>query len=165
MRIVLLVGPKGCGKTTLGRWLEEDLGERFLEVETIAQRVLAERGGVMGEGYAQACFDAIRAAVDQLPEPLIIMETTGAAAETQAFLDGLRAKHDVLLVRVRASANTCEWRIARRDSSRQVPVPRELIDRMHAATEALGWSWDLELDNDEGIARQEVSARVRALLE
>jgi shikimate kinase len=41
-RILVLVGPKGSGKTTLGELLEAEPSAHFLEGEAIAKRVLAE---------------------------------------------------------------------------------------------------------------------------
>lgn len=165
MRALVLVGPKGSGKTTLGRWLEELTGGHFLEVEAIARRVLAERGGEIDAGYSAACFRAIDGAIDGLTEvdPLIL-ETTGAAPETEGFVARLRERRDVRLIRVRASAETCAERIAKRDSSRQVAVPEQLVREMHARTEALDWPWDALLDNDPPLERNELSERLPALL-
>lgn len=152
MRILVLVGPKGCGKTTLGRWLEERAGVSFLEVEAIARRVLEERGGPIDEAYARACFDAIRAAIDETRDSEVMaFETTAASEETSSFLDGLREAHDVRLIRVRASADVCAHRIRSRDSSRQVEVSEDLVRQMHRRTESLDWEWDLEIDNDAGV--------------
>ena len=172
MRILILVGPKGCGKTTIGQWIADHWSNdcSFLEVEVIAKRVLEARGGVMDKGYPKACFDAIRdaieAQVDACDKKFLVFETTGAAPETQAFLDDLRERHVLLLVRIRASALTCTDRIQNRDSTRQVPVSRELVERMHAATEALDWSWDLELENDDEkrLSREEVVKEVQNIL-
>lgn len=179
MRIVILVGPKGCGKTTIGRWIADHWssdGCSFLEVEGIAQQVLEARGGggVMDKGYPKACFDAIHDAIEaqvdvdaSSDQRFLVFETTGAAPETRAFLDDLRERqHVLLLVRIRASALTCADRIHNRDSTRQVPVSRELVERMHAATEALDWSWDLELQNDseESLSRDDVVKEMQTIL-
>lgn len=164
MVVLVLVGPKGCGKSTLGRWLAADLGGHFLDVELIAREVLATTGGKIDDGYSRACFAAIASAIDRADGPLLILETTGAAPETEAFLDDLRRRHQVRLVRVRASKSVCSERIATRDASRQVDVPPELIEKMHALTEALSWQWDGEIDNDRGAARADAVAVAQQLL-
>lgn len=165
--IWLLVGPKGSGKTTLGRMLGDEPGAHFLEVELIAKRVLQESGGTVDESYARRAFEAIADEVLAISEShrILVLETTGASTETKAFIERLSQHHRVRLIRVHARAETCARRIARRDPSRQVEVSAELIRVMHARTEALQLGWHLELDNDPPLSRDEVLDRVRSLAE
>ncbi len=163
--ILVLVGPKGSGKTTLGRFLEGEPGVHFLEVEAIAKSVLSEMGGVIDEHYASRAFEAIAERVEQISGQyrIIVIETTGASEETPAFLGRLARAHEVSLVRVRARAETCAERIRTRDQSRQVDVTPELIAKMHERTEALSLNWDFELDNDPPMTREQVLVALRAL--
>ena len=165
-QVIVLVGPKGAGKTTLGRVLEREPGVHFLEVESIAKRVLADMGGVIDERYAREAFAAIVVAVDSMAGsyPTIVLETTGASTETPAFIDALRRLRSVRLVRIVAPAETCATRIAQRDSSRQVDVPPDLIRAMHERTEALRLPWDLELTNDPPLTDEQVRAAFRHIL-
>lgn len=164
--IVVLIGPKGAGKTTLGRMLERPPDVRFLEVEAIAQRVLAAMGNVIDERYARRAFEAIAAQVELMAAApgVIILETTGASEETPRFLDTLRQRHELRLVRVNARAETCATRIAERDPSRQVQVSPELVRLMHERTEALKLTWDLELINDPPLSREHVERAFAPLL-
>jgi shikimate kinase len=164
--ILLLVGPKGAGKTTIGRILEREAGAYFLEVELIAKRVLDATGGVISENYARQAFGAIAAEVLAISKGrrVVVIETTGASAETAGFIATLRKDHVVRLVRVHSSAETCAKRIAERDSSRQVDVPVELIREMHERTESLDLEWDLELKNDPPLSAEEVLQAIDPLL-
>lgn len=160
VQVLVLVGPKGCGKTTIGRALERHPRTRFLEVEVIAKRVLAGMGNIIDETYARRAFQAILEEVDSLARThrIIVLETTGASDETPSFLDALRRRHEVRLIRVRARPETCAARIAARDATRQIDVPVALVREMHERTEALRLAWDLEVANDppldeEAIAR------------
>lgn len=165
-RIILLVGPKGSGKTTLGRVLERQPGVHFLEVEAIAKRVLAELGGTIDERYARRAFEAIVERVDAIA-PLhrtVVIETTGASAATGHFIESLRLQHDVRLVRVRAGFECCERRIAERDPSRQVAVPSELVRSMHERTEQLQLPWDLEVHNDPPLDEAAILAAFQVVL-
>jgi shikimate kinase len=164
--ILLLVGPKGVGKTTIGRALEQEAGVYFLEVEEIARRVLAAMGGVIDEAYARRTFDEVVSAVESISSGhrAIVIETTGASEETPRLIEGLRRLHRVRLIRVHADADVCSKRIAERDSTRQVDVPPELIRKMQALSEALELPWDLELDNDPPLAAEEVRRAVSPLL-
>lgn len=166
-QVFVLVGPKGSGKTTLGRMLERQFGLHFLEVEAIARRVLADMGGVIDGAYERRVFEEIAAEVAVLApvHGRILVETTGASDQTQRFLATLGAGQRVRLVRVRAAANTCAERIVGRDASRQVDVPIDLIRTMHARTEALSLPWELELDNDPPLTEAELQIAFAPLLD
>lgn len=157
-RVILLVGPKGAGKTTLGRMLARKTGVHFLEVEVIAKRVLASLGGVINEDYAKLAFEEIVREVEAISgaHRVIVIETTGASERTASFIEALRRIHHVHLVRVHARAESCARRIAERDSSRQVDVPAELIREMQERTLQLQLQWDLEVDNDPPLAVDQV---------
>ncbi len=148
MELLVLVGPKGAGKSTLGRRLGREPGHRFLDVEPIARQVFAASGGVPDEAYARRAFDAIVEAVRaEVARPgVVVLEATGASAEAPAYLARLEALAPVRYVRLRLDPDTCAARIAARDASVHVPVPAEQVRRMHALTEAVELPWWRELD-------------------
>jgi shikimate kinase len=164
--LIVLVGPKGAGKTTLGRMLEAGLGARFVEIEAIAKRVLVESGGKIDEGYAKRAFAAIVAHLDGLPDPLMVIETTGASTGTVDFLAALRARHTVHLVRVDVRAEICDARLTARDASRHIAVPPGLVREMYLRSSSLTlpWPWDLVLDNNRELSATEVTDAVRPLI-
>ena len=165
-QIIVLVGPKGAGKTTIGKLLAREPDVRFLEVESIAKRVLAEMGNQIDESYARRAFDEFVRGVESIDRAhrVIVLETTGASDETPRFLDDLRRNHRVRLVRVRASAGTCARRIVERDQSRQIAVSPALVSEMHARSEALQLPWDLEVTNDPPLSVAEVELVFAPLL-
>lgn len=165
-QLLILVGPKGSGKTTLGRMLEQRLGACFVHVEPIAQRVLAECEGVLDERCARRTIHAIleELTTEAAHHDLLILESTGASSETAAFFDALRARFEVLFVRVHAQRATCDARLKSRDQSDHVPLPDALISRMYELSSGLSLPWDLELDNDLGLDARSVADAVRPLL-
>lgn len=180
MHILVLVGPKGAGKTHVGLTIEKEVqNATFLSVEKIAIDFLASDPNYSADSFNDSSvrsvfYDQVHAEIKQLASALsdsdsghniIVIETTGAAPETNAFLEGL--KNDigpVHLVRIRSSASTCAERIQSRDKSKQVDVSLEMIERLHAATEALDWDWDLELENNDGLSNDEIVQSVTKLL-
>lgn len=165
-RILVLVGPKGSGKSTLGRMLSRHAGVHSLDVEPIAKEVLAAMGNVIDEAYARRAFAAIARAVRDIERDhrVIVLETTGASTETNELLDRLRERHDVRLARIHAGPETCEARIKARDPSRQIQVSPELIREMHRRSAALALPWDLEVVNDPPMSSDEVDRAFGALL-
>jgi shikimate kinase len=175
-KAVVLVGPKGAGKTTIGRMVEAALGARFVEVEAVARRALAEAGGAIDEAYARRAFgmilEEVEAAARGAPAvvlettgaPAVVLETTGASAETPRFLAALRERFETVLVRVTASRAVCERRIAGRDQARQIQVGPDLVREMHARSLALSLAWDVEIDNEAGVGEAEVVRALRPYL-
>lgn len=165
-QLLVLVGPKGAGKTTLGRMLEQRLGAHFIHVERIAQRILAECGGSVDERYARRALRAIldELAVQAADNELLVIESTGASSETPGFFAALRERYEVLFVRVHAQRETCDARIAGRQQKDQVQLQPELIARMYELSIRLSLPWDLELDNDVGLDARAVVDAVRPLL-
>lgn len=162
-RLLVLVGPKGCGKSTIGRMIEARFDAHFLDVERIALRVLRCMGGIIDETYARRAFEEIARTIRTIERdyPTILMETTGASEETAWFLDKLRSRYDVRLIRIRSGAETCTRRIKSRNQTRQIAVSEDLIREMHARSEALQLPWDADLDNDRGLTEDEIAALVR----
>ena len=193
MRILVLVGPKGSGKTFIGRSIEEEHQKQqqkkratFLEIEMIAKEFLANIGGTAAswkeEAFRASFFEQVQIRIEELAktalkedDDVIIFETTGAAPETKKFLDNLNERFggrgsSMHLIRIRSSPSTCAKRIQTRDSSRQVDVPLEMIQQMHTITDTLDWNWDLELINDDendgghGLSKENIWKSVEKLL-
>ena len=180
MRILVLVGPKGCGKTYIGQLLQSELpNTTFLEVEQIAMDFLNETGK-SADSWKDKSFrvsffnkisDKIRdiarslSSEDISTDSILVFETTGAAPEVVDFLDDIQQKiGPVQRIRVRASPSTCAKRIGTRDKSKQVHVPMEMIENLHKATEALDWPWDLVLENEGDLTTNDILGQVLKLL-
>ncbi len=161
-QLLVLVGPKGAGKSEIGRMIESSFNAHFLDVERIAIRVLRSMGGIIDETYARRAFEEITYAIRALEtdHAAIIIETTGASDETICFLDRLTSRYEVCLIKVGASAETCAERVRTRNQSKQISVSDDLIRTMHARSEALTLSWDIEIDNDRDCTVDEIESLV-----
>lgn len=135
--LVLLVGPKGSGKSHIGRVLERELGAHFIHVEPLWMAYYAEcrRAGRepgipagITEVHPQIA-DALRA------RDLVCVETTGASREILDGLLSLAPPSERLAVRIWAPLEVCLERIAARDPSVQIPMDPEMIRKVHALGE------------------------------
>lgn len=159
-QLLVLVGPEGAGKTTLGRMLEQRLGARFVQVERVVQRVFAEgRGGAAGR-ITRAVLDEL--AVQAADNDLLVIEATGAAGES--FFGVLRESYEALFVHVHAEQATCNARLRAREQAGRAAPSDELRARMYERSSQLAIPWDLELDNDGGLDARSVADAVRPLL-
>jgi predicted ABC-type ATPase len=146
--VVVLVGPKGAGKTFVGALAEAELGVRFLRVEPIFlehQRTSALAGAARdADGYAK-----VRVAIDDVlrREPRVVVESTGASPAFAPFLAALRSAYDVRLVAIRAPPDRCLERVRTRDASGHIPVSDDRVAEINARAAGVELPWDLEIDN------------------
>lgn len=63
------------------------------------------------------------------------------------LLDRLRARFDVVLVRVVAGAGVCDERMATTDQSAQIQVDPFVVHALFERSGGLDWSWALTIDN------------------
>ena len=146
---VILVGPKGSGKSHIGRVLERRLGVHFLKVEPLW---MAHAARCRAAGREPDIAGGIAAVHPEVTRAIgrhrhVCVETTGASPE---ILDGLRSlapPADTLVVRVRAPLALCLERIATRDPSHQIPMDLESIRNVHRLSLAAEVEAALVLDN------------------
>ena len=164
-QVLVLVGPKGAGKSTIGHILAADLGLHFLRAEPIFLDVRSQLGASHSQ-FEQAGFQAVLSAIlESLGQhDIICFETTGASAHLSWLLEALRQEARVLLVRVLAAPEQCLTRIRSRDTSFDIPVSDHQIERINAIAQTVVLPWTAELDNRGPIDRTLIASTVRSLL-
>jgi len=146
---VLLVGPKGSGKSHIGRTLERKLGVLFFHVEPLWMEYYAEckassREPTNTEGIARV-HPRIAAALEEHEH--ICVETTGASPEILNALLSITEASKMLVARVAAPLDLCLQRIATRDQENQIPMNVETIRKVYALSIAAPLQPDLNLEN------------------
>src|SRR5262245_3450200 len=116
---ILLVGPKGSGKSHIGRVLERHLGVRFLQVELLWRAYLSEcreagRLPVIPEAIARI-HPEIRNSLRE--HGSLCVETTGASQEILDGLMKLCPREKMIVVRISAPVELCLQRAEARDQS------------------------------------------------
>jgi cytidylate kinase len=147
--IVLLVGPKGAGKTTIGALLARELQVAFLRVEPIYLRTIHAHPDLPQTELEPLGFGAILAAVDDLARTsrVVCFESTGTAGYFPEFLRRLRARYRVYLIRVFAPLEECRWRVLHRDATNHIPVSDDRLQEINRRAAGVMLAWDLEIDN------------------
>jgi shikimate kinase len=157
-RIILLVGPKGSGKSHIGREFSRQFLARFLRIEGLWQDLQRERSDFLSEAYiAEGMTRTITFIEAELERSdTVTLESTGGFDQFAWFLDSLRHLGDVILVKVEVGLEECLRRIASRDKTLQVAVPDELVVQINAASARMDLDWDLRLRNDPFLSSEEI---------
>jgi dephospho-CoA kinase len=146
--IIILVGPKGCGKTYVGTLLREKTGIYFFRVEDIWLSLKSER---LSDEYITTGFKLVRQNIDVLlrTHSRIIIESTATSGHFFKFLDSLRSEYAVRLVKIVASPRVCSDRIKSRDSSIHVPVSDDILTIINQASLQANLRYDLVIENED----------------
>jgi len=147
--LILLIGPKGSGKSHIGRTLEARFGVHFFHVEPLWLEYYAEckasnREPVIAEGIAKVHPVLIRA-LEKYAH--VCVETTGASPEILAALLSLRPHEETIVARVSAPLEVCLRRVSSRDQTYQIPMEMETVRKVHGLSESLQLRSDITLNN------------------
>lgn len=145
---ILLIGPKGSGKSHIGRLLDDRLGVHFFHVEPLWLRYHAEcsaagREPSVAEGITRI-HPLLAGALGKHAH--VAVETTGASPEILDALLSLRPRSETLIARVTAPQELCLQRIANRDQTHQIPLETEIVLKVHALSESLCLDSDMVLN-------------------
>jgi 2-phosphoglycerate kinase len=144
--LLILVGPKGSGKTHIGAVVERMLGIRFLRVEPI---FLGHETFLGAVSDVQRQIDPALAAGDS-----VIIESTGAAPD---YVRSLQHRYErVRLVQMRASAETCFRRFNQRDTSQHIPVSDARFHEINEQAARAAFEWNCVLDNETGLTDEDI---------
>ena len=146
-QLIILVGPKGSGKTYIGTLVHEKLGIPFLRVEDIWLSVKSER---FSEEYYTDGFRRVEEEIDrQLNNTgLLLIESTGASEYFAPFLSAVRQKYSLKLIRIDASPDTCRRRIKTRDTSVHIPVSDNRIEQINKEASEVHLDFDAVIENE-----------------
>ncbi len=162
-RVIVLVGLKGAGKSTIGHLLSDELGIHFVRVEPLFLEV-RDRLGAAHPDYERQGFEAVLARITEAlaRHDTVCFESTGASEHLSSVLDRVPAR--VLPVRVLASPDQCVERIAARDTAIHIPVSDDQVERINAIAARVSLPWAAEIDNTGAFDRRRILETVSHLL-
>lgn len=149
-KIILLVGPKGSGKTYLASRMEDELGVGFVRVEPIWLSLANElRPGseVFDERGQDRVLGAVRTVLDD--HAAVVLESTGTAPWFPQQLAGLEAIGDMILVKVEAPMALCMDRIHQRDASTHIQVSDDRIAEINKIATEIELPWTMTVQNTD----------------
>jgi predicted kinase len=153
--IYLLIGPKGSGKSFIGKLMDEELGIRFIRVEDWAKSVKKERS-VDDESYVREVFAMIEDGVRQVLKefPQVVFESTGLSDAFDAMLERLCRDFRVVTIRVKAGDALCLERVKTRDQAIHVNVSDDQVNVINRNVAERNLPTDFTLENDNCSAEE-----------
>ena len=120
---MLLIGPKGSGKSYIGALIDRVFGIPFIRVEDWAKVVKRDRH-VDDEGYLREVFGVIEAGIRErlAVHGQLVFESTGLTPYFDAMLANLQRDFPVITIRIEADPDTCLARVKHRDQSLHIDV-------------------------------------------
>lgn len=159
--LLLLVGPKGSGKSFIAELLEQELGLPYVRPEAVVLR----RRAVQGELSVAESMAAIVEATRELAQsaPALSLDTTGTFDGLDDYLAALGSFSRLRMVQVSARPETCLARIRARDQASHIPVPEEQIARINERALALRLPYELVIENDPPAPPAQIVAAIQEL--
>ena len=164
-RVLVLVGPKGSGKTYVGTLINKELGVRFLRVEPIFLENM-HSSHLTGTALDEEGYSKVLREIDSVltRESCVVIESTGASEAFHAFLHALRLRYKVTLVSIRAPLDRCLERVRNRDRTMHIPVSDDRAAEINARAAMVRLPWDLEIDNGGPASTEVILDQIRRLL-
>lgn len=146
--IFLLTGPKGSGKSFIGRLFEKHFCIPFVRVEDWAKKVKRDRS-VEDEAYIKDVFAAIEEGIVQAirDRDALVFESTGLTEHFDAMPANLKAAYKVVLIKIDAPLETCLTRVRSRDPAIHVDVSDAQVERINALVRQKDLKCDFVIEN------------------
>jgi len=151
--IIVLVGLKGSGKTYIGALIQEKLGIKFFRVENIWLSLTTER---LSNEYIIEGFGIVEKELDRLliDTDWITIESTGTTEYFRKFLNKIKSKYNVKLVKIQTNPELCLKRVRSRDSTIHVPVSDDIVDKINRDSLRVDLQYDLIVCNDKSTDKE-----------
>lgn len=130
-QIILLLGPKGSGKTYIGRLLDRDFDIPFVEVEAMAMKVWESYQNSLGNSasigdaeYHRLVFIAIEKLLREAlsKNEIISFESTGTSSYFLTMQKSLKKDYNLLTLAIKAPPEVCLQRCIERYQRGQIDV-------------------------------------------
>ena len=153
--LYMLIGPKGSGKTHIGKLVDRHTGIAFLQVEPIWLSLQPSEDG----------WKKVEAAIDVLfqSRDRVMIESLGAGDGFRGFHDSLAQKYFIKMIRVYADLDTCLERVRSRSKLDHIDVSDDKVVEYNRVAAAVKYDWALEIDNNQPLSDAEILAAIQAI--
>ncbi len=157
--LLILIGPKGVGKTYIGSLVDQHTEIAFLRVEPIWIRYYnSDRTGNPG-------WELVAEAIEQLfvEHDHVMIESLGVGETFDKLIEQMDGKCTIRLIRVKTALETCLERVRNRDASQHIPVSDDKVEQYNQIAEKVVHEWDLVIDNNGPASDDDILKSIQQL--
>jgi len=164
--IYFLIGPKGSGKTYIGKLLEKKYGIKYPNFEALLLNHIEEFGIPEG-GLKRDAFDFEEAIIHSILENgnSVIFEATGSSIYFPSVLENLGSTYTLKLIRLLCPLDICFERVKNRNPVGHHLVTDEKITEINIKASKVSLCWDLEIDNSDPAADQDIVSKFASIIQ
>lgn len=146
--VYLLIGPKGSGKSYIGNLIENELGVKFLNVEEFFIDLL-ENPDKLDEKENTKVWKKIEEKIEEELKEIdqISLESIGVFDSFKNFLEKIKFKYQVKLIKIETPLGLCYQRINERNKNNQVKLSRDSVEKMNNLFLKEKYNYDLVVKN------------------
>lgn len=151
----MLIGPKGSGKTHIGRLVDQYTDIKFLSVEPIWLTLKPDEDG----------WEKVETTIDAMLQKnnKVMIESLGAGEGFGKLHASLAEKYSIKTIRVYADLETCFSRIKNRDAAQHISVSDDKIAEYNTIAAGVRYNWDLEIDNDGPASDRDIIEAIQSI--
>jgi len=163
-QVIILVGPKGSGKTTIGALLASEFGIQFVRVESLFLEVGAHIGS-SHPSFERCGFERVLSTLRRTlsQHDSVCFESTGASQHFLWLVNELAHIASVFLVRIVATQDQCTDRIRNRNPLLHIPVSDDRVAEINSRAVTVNLAWAAEIDNSGPLNCQDILSTIRHL--
>lgn len=164
-KILLLIGPKGCGKSHIGRELEALFHIKYVRVEAVWQELKDRRPDFLSPDYIREGRQLTLGLIQShLKDKHVCIEASGVADDWDEYVANLKSMADVVFIKVTCSLDECKKRALGRDQSLQVQISDTIFDDINTKAAGVKLDWAAVINNEPFISRDELSSAMQPVL-
>ena len=163
--IIILVGPKGSGKTTLSRTLASNLGIQYFDVEKhLIETIRANK--IDGDDLPNHGFDIEETEIRTIlaNESAVVFEATGSSEYFPHYYNMYAKEFSVLPIKLVCSYETCLERISKRGLVDNFEVPVEAIRRIYDLSVRFEVDWFQVINTENQFSPDEAIKKLRCVM-
>jgi len=153
--LFMLIGPKGSGKTRIGKLVNRHTDIAFLRVEPIWLSLKPDEDGWQ---KVEAVIDAMFQEHDK-----IMIESLGIGEGFGKFRASLAEKYSIKMIRVYADLETCFTRVKTRNNAEHIPVSDDRVVEFNQLASTVTFDWDLEIDNNDMTSDKDIVRAIQSI--
>jgi len=153
--LYMLIGPKGAGKTYIGKLIHHHTDIAFLQVEPIW----------LGLQPGEDGWKKVEAAIDAMFETRhkVMIESLGAGEGFYGLHNAIANKYSIKRIRVYADLETCLSRVKTRNKVDHIAVSDDKVIEYNKIAAAVTCNWDLELNNNLPASEADILTAIEAI--